>query len=537
MAIRRWSGLLVALGLLTACDLLDPDVQPTLDLTLDTGDPIAAEVIGVTAVLEDDEGLDELVIAWGDGATDTYTLEGSSETVQAEHAYGAVGDFTVTGTVRDVGGQEFTAMIPLTVGAASVAVSPANSVLNAIGYQTSLSAAVFDAAGAALEDAPVEWLSLAPDVATVAAAGLVTAVVSGEARIEARAGGRADTVVVTVRQIPATLEFTLPDTVSAREPLGSLVEAWDSNGVAIADPLSHIDLTASEPNLFSTSELWGLKEGTVELTATGGDASASHEMVIRLTLLYTTGGSNNQGLYLVDRQGTRVRRVIDEEISWETEGHWSPDRTRIVFSEQQGLHVMNADGTGATLILDDPGARQPVWAPDGSAIAFTSDRDGDQEIYTIHPDGTGLTRLTDSPGVDEAPSWSPDGSRIAFHSQRSGNTDVFVMGADGSETVNLTADHVGQDSQPGWSPDGTKIVFVSARESIAIHVMNADGSGVGQVSPNYGLAPTWSPDGDWIAYVGISAFGNMDLFVMDTSGGSIVQVTNDENGDMRPRWR
>ncbi len=90
-----------------------------------------------------------------------------------------------------------------------------------------------------------------------------------------------------------------------------------------------------------------------------------------------------------------------------------------------------------------------AWSPDGSRIAFTSDRDGNIEVYVMNADGTGQTRLTANPGADGAPAWSPDGSRIAFESDRDENVDIYVMTADGSGQARLTTD-AAYDGTPAW---------------------------------------------------------------------------------------
>ena len=78
-------------------------------------------------------------------------------------------------------------------------------------------------------------------------------------------------------------------------------------------------------------------------------------------------------------------------------------------------------------------------------------------------DGSNLRRLTHSSGNDLLPDWSPDGTQIAFMSDRDGDWDIFVMDADGSNLRRLT-NNSGNDLFPNWSPDGRKIVFESDRD-------------------------------------------------------------------------
>jgi TolB protein len=106
---------------------------------------------------------------------------------------------------------------------------------------------------------------------------------------------------------------------------------------------------------------------------------------------------------------------------------------------------MNEDGTEPvrlTFNADSKPSRAwapaPAWSPDGRKIAFTSDRDGNREIYVMNADGTGLTRLTNDDVDDENPSWSPDGNQIAFNRRVLGHLQIFVMNADGSAPTRLT---------------------------------------------------------------------------------------------------
>ena len=81
--------------------------------------------------------------------------------------------------------------------------------------------------------------------------------------------------------------------------------------------------------------------------------------------------------------------------------------------------------------------RQPNGSA-GGAIAFSSDRDGNFEIYVMNPDGSNQQRLTRAPGDDMWPCWSPDGTQIAFHSHRDGNREVYIMNAHGGGERRLT---------------------------------------------------------------------------------------------------
>jgi TolB protein len=69
----------------------------------------------------------------------------------------------------------------------------------------------------------------------------------------------------------------------------------------------------------------------------------------------------------------------------------------------------------------------------------------------MNADGGGLTRLTDNPANDWVPSWSPDGTQITFSSQRNGNSEIYLMNADGSGQLRLT-DNPADDEIAIWQP-------------------------------------------------------------------------------------
>jgi Tol biopolymer transport system component len=142
---------------------------------------------------------------------------------------------------------------------------------------------------------------------------------------------------------------------------------------------------------------------------------------------------------------------------------WSPDESKIVYADfdraNRGLRILDLKTQHATQLTTEPDTF-PAWSPLGDRIAFTSNRDGDYEIYTVHPNGKALTRLTHSPGNDAHPAWSPDGAWIVFASNRTGFKDetggmsdgeIFVMRADGSDLRQLT-ENTFEDGTPAWRP-------------------------------------------------------------------------------------
>ncbi|MEJ2677778.1 MAG: hypothetical protein P8174_01730 [Gemmatimonadota bacterium] len=214
-------------------------------------------------------------------------------------------------------------------------------------------------------------------------------------------------------------------------------------------------------------------------------------------------------VYVMNADGSDPHNVSDNggvtETAWDFSHGWTPDG-KVVFHHVISsfeTYVVNADGTELQPLFADTGNYAPFWSPDGSKVAFVSERDGNAEIHMMNADGTGVQNLTNDSaadtfeGLDNNSSidpWSPDGSMLAFTSQRDGNREIYVMSADGTGLVNVTNDP-GEDWFDGWSPDGSKMLFTSDRGGTKdIYVVNADGTGLVRLTD--GTANSW--DAVWV---------------------------------------
>jgi Tol biopolymer transport system component len=222
---------------------------------------------------------------------------------------------------------------------------------------------------------------------------------------------------------------------------------------------------------------------------------------------------------------------------------------RIAFmSDRDGndeIFIMGSDGSEVDNITNNEALDGfPGWSAKKRAIAFLSTRESTlASIFMMDSLGKGLKSLaTDMSIIATSPQWSPDGEWIAFDSELEGQTDIFLIDVKTGELRNLT-EHPSSDRFYDWSPDSTKILMVSNREDEAgltpcLYILDiAESSDPIQLTntDSVNVLASWSPDGERIAFTS-DRDGNAEIYVMDSTGGNVTRLTDNEQFDGFPIW-
>jgi len=246
---------------------------------------------------------------------------------------------------------------------------------------------------------------------------------------------------------------------------------------------------------------------------------------------------NHEDVWTINADGADLTRLTHSPAS-EFDPSWSPDGTQIAYRSDRGdeseIWVMNADGTDQRR---PTAGLSPAWSPDGSSIAFASPGHDPNPplsgISIMNADGSRRHRVPNTDG-GEYPFWSPDGERIAFNSNLTGDHVMYIVNVDGSGLVDLSS--VEEGWQVDWSADGRSILFTSHRDHpdnyTDEYVMSPDGSGVKRLTEAGAYTPAWAPDGSHIVFCAPG------LFVMRADGTGIEALPVDGIGETTlPDWR
>ncbi len=184
----------------------------------------------------------------------------------------------------------------------------------------------------------------------------------------------------------------------------------------------------------------------------------------------------------------------------------SPKGERAVFSARGDIFTAPIEHGPTRNLTDSSGSHEKwaSWSPDGSRIAFISDRSGEEEIWVINQDGSGAPLQLTSGGsaMRYAPQWSPDGTRIAF-SDKDGR--LFVLTVADKSVKEVARDRRGRLRDYAWSPDSHWLAFSLSNPTgfRAVNIWSvADGS-LHRVTNGFFNAeqPAWDPAGSYLFYL------------------------------------
>jgi Tol biopolymer transport system component len=229
--------------------------------------------------------------------------------------------------------------------------------------------------------------------------------------------------------------------------------------------------------------------------------------------------ADDREVYRINSDGGDLVQLTDNEDIQDGNPVWSPDGTQIAFISNRadpedafayGIYLMDADGQNVTQIAQGMGFEvTPNWSPDGTRIAYMWDSfDGDNSgcvLSTVNVDGTDKRdHARFDACIEYSAQWSPDGTRLALSAgnQDSWGYDIFVVDVESGAFYNLTmnqGDFTSDDAAANWSPDGEQIVFISDRdENYEVYTIDADGGSDPRRltdDPGADIGARWEMDG------------------------------------------
>jgi TolB protein len=253
-----------------------------------------------------------------------------------------------------------------------------------------------------------------------------------------------------------------------------------------------------------------------------------------------------QEIYIADYDGANPRRVTNT-TTLNITPVWSPDNQAIAYTSyrpagQFGTYqdiILSFIQTGErTMPANGNPQRQnylPIFSPDGSKIAFTTNRDGNPEIYVMNRDGSGLRRMTNNPAIDVTPTWSPTGNQLAWVSDRTGAPHIYVMNVDGTGQRQLIGEFC---DRPTWASGQFNEIAYAARTGPGydIKLYSFSKGETTRLTDGIGSneSPAFSPNGRHIAFTS-TRNGKSQVFTIDRDGNNLRQITREGNNKF-PNW-
>ena len=252
--------------------------------------------------------------------------------------------------------------------------------------------------------------------------------------------------------------------------------------------------------------------------------------------------TGNKQIYVMDFDG-RNMHPISNIATINLQPQWSPDRQKIAFTSNLygNNQVYIAKGNKIQRLTTRPELTTGVaWHPNSSSILTSISILDNPDVYQIDVNtGTIVNRLTSTKGADFGAVYSPDGSKIAFVSDRFGSPQIFLMNSNGSDVHRVSyIPNAVENTDPVFSPDGTQIAFVArTKGSYDIYVTDLSGQLNTPITNDQfnNEDPTWSPDGNYIAYAS-NRTGSYHIWMSSVDGSHQTQLSKGPGNFTNPDW-
>ena len=369
-------------------------------------------------------------------------------------------------------------------------------------------------------EAPLRWSVADPSIANFdVQMGLLTGRAVGKTQLTVRGPGAGLAVTWNVTVIAGAVKFTQPRVGIGLNQRHTLHANYADDQGNVLGPASNLTWNSDNQQIASVGEdgtVAGAGYGHARVTATApGGKTAAADVYVVGEILVASSRANPPGkfqLYAIERSNLAQLTKLTPDTTSASDPAFSPDGSRIAFVSQRDgnaeIYIMNADGTGSTRVTNDPQPDgRPSFTPDGQALVFHSARTaGKQQIWAVNVDGSGVTQLTRD-SINSSPTISPDGQTIAYVSTRNKDTDIWLMARDGSNQRQFTRSPQQRESEPRFLRDGTLAYLVERRENnrTVQQVMRADlatGATTAITGTDLAIASfAVSPAGDVVALV------------------------------------